>query len=139
MNRAMRRLTKASLRSGMRQPWQPFERLSESERPELWARQRERVGDLVEVHKNNVVLVQVYRRQTERGDALQLVLRRHDEEPIEGWDVLQRTKNEIVGAHRSAIEIYPPEDEVINQANLRHLFVMPEGERALFTINGRWR
>lgn len=118
----------------MRLVWQPFERVHESENPARFAQQRERTGDLVSFWKNNVYSVQVYAR----GDATQLVVRRHDELGGIGWDDLQRIKNEIVGADRVAIEIFPAEDDVVNQANLRHLFVLPAGEPAPFTIKGRW-
>jgi hypothetical protein len=122
----------------MRQPWQPLERVPESDNPELFARQRRNVGDLLSFWKNNVYSVQLYRRETAHGDVTQLVVRRHDEEPVKGWDDLQRVKNELVGEERTAIEIYPPEDEVVDQAPLRHLFVLPRGQSAPFTIRGRW-
>ena len=138
MNRASRRATVASLRSGMRLSWQPFERVREVEQPETFASVRARIGDLVSFWKNNIYSVQIYRRRTDRGDALQLVVRRHDEGEIEGWDDLQRVKNELAGERRTAIEIYPPQDEVIDQAPLRHLWVLPAGERAPFTIRGKW-
>lgn len=139
MNRASRRATIASLRPGMRQAWQPFEQMPESERPEIFARQRERVGDLQSFWKNNIYSVQIYRRATKRGVALQLVVRRHDEEEIQGWDDLQRVKNELAGPDRVAVEIYPPQHELMDQAPLRHLFVLPVGEAAPFTLHGGWR
>lgn len=138
MNRAMRRATAAFHRPAGRLPWQPFEPVDEGASPEAWARMRVRVGDLAYVVKNNIFIVQVYRRQTARGVALQLAVRRNDEEEIRGWDDLQRVKNEIAGPERTAIEIFPPEAEVMDQANMRHLFVLPEGVAAPFTIHGRW-
>ena len=139
MNRATRRASVATLRPAMRQPWTPFVRLLESDRPELWARQRERVGDLLTVWKNNLYSVQVYRRALgAEGEALHLAVRRHDESEVRGWDDLQRIKNEIAGVDRAALEVYPVEAEVMNQANMRHLFVLPAGTPAPFTIRGRW-
>ncbi len=139
MSRATRRASIAILRPGMRQPWQAFERVPESEKPELFARQRERVGDLLTVWKNNLYSVQVYRRAYGSAEeALHLAVRRHDESAVQGWDDLQRIKNELAGGHRVAIEIYPDEAELMNQANMRHLFVLPDGAPAPFTIRGRW-
>jgi hypothetical protein len=46
------------------------------------------------------------------------------------WDHLQLVKNETAGSEAVAIEIYPPEDKLINDANIRHLWVVdsiPEG------------
>lgn len=42
------------------------------------------------------------------------------------WDDLQRIKNEIGFADSTAVEVYPPQDRVINVANIRHLVVLPE-------------
>ena len=41
------------------------------------------------------------------------------------WDELQRIKSEIGYGDRWAVEIFPPDDKVINVANLRHLWLLP--------------
>jgi hypothetical protein len=56
-----------------------------------------------------------------------LVIKRMDGEPFRSWRLLQDIKNEVVGADRTAIEIYPPEDEVTDTANIYHLWVFMEG------------
>jgi hypothetical protein len=51
------------------------------------------------------------------------------------WPEMQRIKNEIVGEAKTAIEIYPPQAEVVDEANMFHLWVcafLP----AEFTIHG---
>lgn len=40
------------------------------------------------------------------------------------WDTLQRLKAECGRGHLFAVEIYPPDGEVVNVANIRHLWVM---------------
>jgi hypothetical protein len=57
-----------------------------------------------------------------------LTISRSDKQPIRSWRVLQDIKNEIVGESRYAIEVYPPEAEVTDTANLYHLWVYLEGE-----------
>lgn len=42
------------------------------------------------------------------------------------WDDLQRLKSECGRGDRDAVEIYPADGDVVNVANLRHLFVLPE-------------
>ena len=42
------------------------------------------------------------------------------------WDELQRLKSELGYFHRDAIEIYPPDHDVVNVANMRHLWVLAE-------------
>lgn len=39
------------------------------------------------------------------------------------WDELQRVKREIGMGDAWAVEIYPPESQVVNVANMRHLWV----------------
>ena len=40
------------------------------------------------------------------------------------WDELQRIKNECGYGNTDAIEIYPADDDVVNVANMRHLWVL---------------
>jgi hypothetical protein len=40
------------------------------------------------------------------------------------WDDLQRLKSEAGFGDVSAVELYPPDGQVLNTANLRHLFLL---------------
>jgi hypothetical protein len=40
----------------------------------------------------------------------------------------------MLGPDALAIEVYPPADQVVNEANIRHLFEMPDGIRASFNF-----
>jgi hypothetical protein len=42
-----------------------------------------------------------------------------------GWDDLQRLKSEAGFGDAAAVEVYPPDQHVMNTANLRHLFLLP--------------
>jgi hypothetical protein len=42
------------------------------------------------------------------------------------FDELQRVKRECGFADHWFVECYPPDDELVNIANIRHLFLMPE-------------
>lgn len=42
------------------------------------------------------------------------------------WDDLQRLKSETGRGDAWAIEIYPPDDEVVNDANMRHFWLLDE-------------
>lgn len=44
-----------------------------------------------------------------------------------GWDELQVIKNLAFGEDQAAVEIYPPQNEVVNKMNMRHLWVLPDG------------
>ncbi|WP_206431449.1 DUF7694 domain-containing protein [Sphingomonas koreensis] len=43
-----------------------------------------------------------------------------------GWDDLQRLKGEAGFADRWAVEVFPDDASVVNVANMRHLFLLPE-------------
>jgi hypothetical protein len=51
------------------------------------------------------------------------------------WDELQELKRQVGYGDRIAVEIYPRDRDLVNVANMRHLWVMPEdfqlGWRAL--------
>lgn len=42
------------------------------------------------------------------------------------WDDLQRVKREIGRADAWAVEVYPADAEVVNEANMRHLWLLGE-------------
>lgn len=57
-------------------------------------------------------------------------IERVDTKPIMAtWDVMQAIKNDVVGEDRYAVEVFPDMDSLVYSANMRHLFVFPEGER----------
>jgi hypothetical protein len=44
--------------------------------------------------------------------------------PVRSWHDLQRIKNELIGYDHTAVEIFPPQKEVVDQANMTHLWVL---------------
>jgi hypothetical protein len=42
------------------------------------------------------------------------------------WDDLQRLKAECGRGERWAVEVFPPDSEMVNVANIRHLFLLDE-------------
>ncbi len=69
---------------------------------------------------------QLTEHQTPFGPIQHLVIRRHDGQPIHAdWDTLQAIKNDILGADTLAVEIFPPDSRVIDEANWRHLWTLP--------------
>lgn len=41
------------------------------------------------------------------------------------WPETQRIKSEIAGHEATAVEVYPPQSEVVDQADMYHLWVLP--------------
>ena len=43
------------------------------------------------------------------------------------WRDLQRIKNELVGPERFAVQVQPPASRLVDDADMYHLWVMPDG------------
>jgi hypothetical protein len=50
------------------------------------------------------------------------------------WAEKQRIKDEIFGKEATAIEVFPSETELVDEANMYHLWVLPEGFTLPFSI-----
>lgn len=59
-----------------------------------------------------------------------LKVRRLDGKDGITWDELQAVKNEAFGEEIPCVEVYPPQNEVVNDANIRHLWVIGDTWRA---------
>lgn len=83
---------------------------------------------LAEVWISRNYLVQIF---NEPGDIARLSINRsktNGQRWEDGltWDELQAIKAEVGFARQCAVEVYPPDDDVVNVANMRHLWVLPE-------------
>lgn len=62
--------------------------------------------------------------ETEIGIVEHYCIRNADNSDIP-WAEKQRIKNELVGRNRTAIEVFPSEDRLIDEAGMYHLWVLP--------------
>jgi hypothetical protein len=63
---------------------------------------------------------------TELGWCQHLKIWRHDGAPLTcDWSTLQAIKDELLGTETTAIEFYPPADQVVDDVNYRHLWSIP--------------
>lgn len=53
------------------------------------------------------------------------------------WAEKQRIKNELFGRERTAIEVFPPVSELVDEAMAYHLWVFPPGTLLPFTLARR--
>lgn len=53
------------------------------------------------------------------------------------WRDKQRIKDEIFGAERVAVEVFPPAGELVDAADAYHIWVLPVGMHLPFTIGAR--
>jgi hypothetical protein len=56
-----------------------------------------------------------------------LSIRRQDRGPARDWRHFQQIKNQLCGAEREGVELYPAESRVVDTVNQFHLWVMPLG------------
>lgn len=75
--------------------------------------------------------------------AVHLMIRNAPNTPVRSWRDLQRIKDELVGPEWGAYEVFPPRREIVDQANMTHLWCMPpallQPEFSLFAWNQRGR
>lgn len=84
-----------------------------------------------EVWQNDQYLVAV-RRGVQGGPGapplVHLAIHRKDWKPVIDWRHKQRIKNEIVGESHEAVELYPAEERLVDNANTCHLWVVGEAQ-----------
>jgi hypothetical protein len=59
--------------------------------------------------------------------SMHLTFKRNDRAAVRDWRHFQAIKNEVAGPEREAVEIFPPESQLVDGANEYHLFVLPKG------------
>ncbi|MFH0935701.1 MAG: hypothetical protein V1828_02425 [Candidatus Omnitrophota bacterium] len=80
----------------------------------------------IEVLTDGIYIVEVHNSSCEWGDSIRLCVKRIDKKPIHSWGDLQEIKNQIAGEERIAIEIYPKQDQITDEGNMYHLWVLPK-------------
>lgn len=137
MNRWARRASTANGKSLMRQGWSDWEDMSQE-----IAEIRERagfsspMGRLVRAWKNNLYVVQCYERHTDWGLVVIAMIRSNDGVSEPRWATKQRIKNELFGPDAVAFEVFPGEEDLVDAANMYHLWVMPTGFVVPFSLAG---
>lgn len=113
----------AHLGEGVEGPWEDRTRILEV------AREQGRINyPIVKAWLNQTYSVQLLRHDSHPG-VDHLLVRRHDEGLEFPWAHLQRIKDRFAedGQFRWAMEAFPPTLAVVDNANLRHVWVMPKG------------
>lgn len=137
-NRAERRARAALSRSMQSSRPKQLTRISESD--ERWqaarerARERSSSHDPIEIWESQEFLVQLSRPQPSEGQLPSLrmtvnrVVFRTNGSVDDGitWDDLQRLKREIGRGEMYAVEVYPRDSDLVNVANMRHLWLFAE-------------
>jgi hypothetical protein len=86
---------------------------------------------LLRALRSRTYLVQVF-NEGHAGVLVRLTVNRTGITPRGGWvqdipwEDLQRLKREAGYGHCDAVEVFPPDEDVVNVANMRHLWVLVE-------------
>lgn len=80
------------------------------------------LGQFISFYKNSIYSIQIYVRHGVRFAGI----RRHDEKASCPWIHRQKIKNFIFGNEAVAVEYMPPEDELIDQANMFWIYCSDE-------------
>lgn len=91
---------------------------------------------LTRAYVNKVYSVQCFIELTDVGFVDHLMIRRHDGKPIHSWKDMQGIKCELVedGEERIGVQVFPKQSEVVDQANMYHLWVYPKGHDLPFNL-----
>lgn len=122
---------KAILRKDAKRPFGPFKKKEISRFHEGRPRG---INWREECYLNNRYSIQISDDETSWGTVVHLWIRRHVDGMPRSWSDLQRIKNEIVGEERVAVEVFPPEFELTDEADMSHLWVLPENFNLPFSL-----
>lgn len=86
---------------------------------------------------NRVYSAQFFTTHTAWGDVIRMSVRRHDASPIRRWSDLQRIKAENGYGDRTGVEVYPADSELVDVANMYHIWILPAGFNLPFTLKHR--
>lgn len=96
---------------------------------EKWPQEMSDGTPRIELFRSRTHLVQVF---AEPSGIVRLSVNRTDWDERQNrfreditWDDLQRLKGEAGYANHYAVEVFPPDIDVVNVANMRHLWVFP--------------
>jgi hypothetical protein len=92
--------------------------------------------DVHTVHRNGWCAVLVRTANTKMGKVQHLAIETACDEGLT-WAEKQRIKNELYGAISVALEVFPAEDRLIDEAPMYHLWVLPFGFDLPFGLHAK--
>jgi hypothetical protein len=89
--------------------------------------------DRVYVDEKQEYCVMVRSVETEWGKVDHACIRNVPNSDIP-WAEKQRIKNEIFGQERTAVEVFPTTADLVDEANMYHIWVLPDGMKLPFGL-----
>lgn len=89
--------------------------------------------DIRRVHRNLIYVVLVRPLQLPDGTGHHLAIRTASQaEPP--WRDKQRIKNELFGDESLAVQVMPAESQLVDAADMYHMWILPEGSNLPFSL-----
>jgi hypothetical protein len=101
--------------------WQPLTKHDYVPEQIRHAMHAEGLHDEIEIWSNDIY--EVFGRLY-GPNQMHLSIKRYDRAPIRNWRHFQQIKNEVCGPESEAVELYPAESRLVDNANQYHLWVM---------------
>lgn len=83
---------------------------------------------------NKIYVVMFFTKESPWGMIDHLMIRRQDAGTDVPWADKQRIKSELIGEDRTALEVFPARDDLVDQANIYHLWVLPKDMKLPFGL-----
>lgn len=130
-NRRDRRASVAMERRGLRGDWGAwrFTNLPDGLPGSGWTR------EVREARANNLYAVLVRPLIDEDGNRICHLAIRTASSLEPPWRDLQRIKNELFGVESTAVQVMPPQSELVDEADMYHMWILPR--RLPFTLKRR--
>lgn len=93
------------------------------------------IRDIAQAFYNDVYSVQVYLVHTEIGRVQHLIVRGQHNNQEPPWRDMQRIKDELCGPECEALQVYPKAGDVVDQADVYHLWVLPPDKPIPFGLH----
>lgn len=122
MNRRRRRASKAMEKKGLRGDWGEWQitnLLDGIPGGSGWCR------EVMRAYSNNLYAVLVRPFKDEEGNEIVHCAIRTASSLEPPWRDMQRIKNELFGEERTAVQVMPHQSELIDEADMYHMWVLP--------------
>lgn len=95
------------------------------------------------VYQNGLYVILIYFPRPNPwgpGNVTHIAIRNREGSTARPWSDYQRIKTELFGPERLALELYPPASQLLDEANLYHLWIFDDGAELpeVFNLLKNW-
>lgn len=92
-------------------------------------------GELNRAYSDGKYAVMTREVETEWGKVIHACIINTENTDIP-WSEKQRIKNELFGKESTAIEVFPSDSELVDEANMYHIWILPEEMKLPISLKG---